>query len=76
MKKQEKLRTRQMFWTAAQMQNFFVTQMEIPLASIPSLTTEGIVGVVDLGEFDKDTIITIASDFCRRIPPVVLGAKS
>ena len=65
-----------MVWTAAQTLNFFVTQMEIPAESIPALNAEGISAIEDLGEFDKDTVIAIASDFRRRAPPVVFGTKS
>ena len=65
-----------MVWTVAQTLNFFVTQMEIPAESIPALNAEGISAIEDLGEFDKDTVSAIASDFRRRAPPVVFGAKS
>jgi hypothetical protein len=69
-----------MVLTVAQTTAFFeqATQMAIPNATIMQLVAEGINTVDDLAEFDKDTIVQIASNLRR--PPAgqhfIFGARS
>ena len=65
-----------MVWTVTQTNNFFRRQMDIPLETILSLNAEGIININDLAEFDTEDISAIVSDFCRRIPEALFGAKS
>jgi hypothetical protein len=53
-----------MVLTAAQTTAFFENedQMEIPHATVVQLTTEGIMSVIDLGDFDKESVQQLADN--------------
>ena len=54
---------------------FFLTQMEISSATMASLSVEWITDINNLPEFEKEAISEISSDFWRRNPPIIVGAK-
>ena len=65
--------------TAIQRTAFFEgpAQMGIPTLTVTQLQAEGIAGVEDLVEFDKETIEQIAANLCRpagRVPDPNPGA--